>query len=350
MAARRQLGEQALRDDLAPRQVREAGRVREALQPEQLSGVGVEELLPEPRRPRMRSGRIDRLAVVGSVDAVAGDGDRDPRGRELLDVGEVEVVPVDHDRRLAGGDRLRRRLDREEVARVLEPLEEVDARPDVAERAAVRDRGREHAGDGRARRERAAVQGDPVPVIGLEQVGPRLRHVRDDRAVDAERDDAVVVADPEAAAVLHRARDGSEVAVEVLRVEALVGAVDRERRPDVEDVRSALVALERPDRLVLLGGRAVRVVVRQLEAVLLLEGVHDLAVVRPVGRQRDRVDLTFLLRLLEDVVELILCRAAAASAPLRANAVPVEERIVRPTPAAALRRKHRGAAHLLLGP
>ena len=153
-----------------------------------------------------------------------------------------------------------------------------------------------------------------VPVLGLEQIGPRPRHVRDDRAVDAERDDAPVVADPEAAPVLHRAWHGSEVAVEVLRVEALVGAVDRERRADVEDVRSARVALERANRLVLLGRRAVRVVVRQLEAVPLLEGRHDLAVVRPVGRQRDRVDLAFLLRLLED-------RGEAGDAPPRSGGV-----------------------------
>ncbi len=36
--------------DLPPRHVGEAGGVREALQPEQLAGVRVEELLPEARR------------------------------------------------------------------------------------------------------------------------------------------------------------------------------------------------------------------------------------------------------------------------------------------------------------
>ena len=163
--------------------------------------------------------------------------------------------------------------------------------------------------NGRARRQRAAVQRHLVLVLRLQQVVPRLRHVRDDGAVDAERDHAPVVADPEAAAVLHRARHAAEVVVEVLRVQALVGAGDRERRADVEDVGRARVALERAHGLVLLRGRAVGVVVRQLQAELLLERRHDLAVVRPVGRQRDRVDRLFGLRLLHELGERDLLAA-----------------------------------------
>src|SRR5579884_3193640 len=90
---RRKLREQGLRDHLPLGEILEAGRVRVALEPDQLALVGVEELVSEPCRPRMRCGRVDRLAVVRAVDAVRRD-DRLPlRGRELRAVTEVQVVP-----------------------------------------------------------------------------------------------------------------------------------------------------------------------------------------------------------------------------------------------------------------
>ena len=70
---RRKRREQGLRDHLALDEVLEPGRVRVALEPDQLALVRVEELLPEPRRPRVRRGRVDRLAVVAAVDAVRRD-------------------------------------------------------------------------------------------------------------------------------------------------------------------------------------------------------------------------------------------------------------------------------------
>ena len=70
---RRQRVQQRLRQHLALGEVVEPRRMREALQVEDLPLVGVDELLPEPRRPRMRRGRVDRLRVVAAVDAVARD-------------------------------------------------------------------------------------------------------------------------------------------------------------------------------------------------------------------------------------------------------------------------------------
>src|SRR3954447_16075531 len=96
----------------------------EALQVEELTLVRVDELLPEPRCPRMRSGRVDRLRVMAAVDAVRRDVDLPPRRRELLDVREVVVVPVERDGRLAGGDGCRRRPDRDVVAGLLQCREE----------------------------------------------------------------------------------------------------------------------------------------------------------------------------------------------------------------------------------
>ena len=43
-------------------QVGEPRRMRVALQPDDLALVGVEELLPQPGRARVRGGRVDRLA------------------------------------------------------------------------------------------------------------------------------------------------------------------------------------------------------------------------------------------------------------------------------------------------
>src|SRR6266849_5043165 len=170
-------------------------------------------------RPNLTSGRSD---------AVARDRDLPARRGELLHVGEVQVVPVDRDRRLAGGDRLRRRLHRDEVPGALQLCEEVDAWTDIGQRAAVRERRREDAGDGRPGRERRAVERDLALVLALEQVLPRLGRGLDDVAVVADRHRAPVVAGPEATRVLHRARDRAEVAVEVLPEEALGGPGDRE--------------------------------------------------------------------------------------------------------------------------
>src|SRR5207244_13212806 len=80
--------EERLRDHLASNQVGEPRRMREALEEQQLSLVGVEELLPEACRPRMRRGGVDRLAVIPAVRAGLLNADAALEVRIVLLVGE----------------------------------------------------------------------------------------------------------------------------------------------------------------------------------------------------------------------------------------------------------------------
>src|SRR6478736_6361123 len=129
---RRERLRQRCRDDLAGGEVVEPRRVRRTLEPDDLTLVGVEELLPETGCPRMWSGRVDGLRVVAAVDAVRGDREPPLRRGEALDVGEVVVVPVDRDRGLTRRNRGRCRLHGDEVAALLQLREEVDAGLHVA--------------------------------------------------------------------------------------------------------------------------------------------------------------------------------------------------------------------------
>src|SRR5581483_1246216 len=129
----------------------------------------------------------------------------------------------------------------------------------------------------------------------------RRRRGLDEIGVVADRDRAPVVAHPVAARVLHVARDRVEVLVLVLREQTLGRAGDRESGTVVDGVGGARISLERLDGLVLFRRAAVRVRVRDLDAVLLLERRHHLAVVRPVWGQGDRVEVTFLLRGLDEI-------------------------------------------------
>ena len=244
----------------------------------------------------MRRVRVDPLRVEAADHAGLRHGDDDvDLALEPVAVGELQVVPAGHDRRLAARLRGRGRLRRDEVARRLEIGEELDARADVVERPAVRERRRVHRRERLAGLPRVAAEGDHVLVLRILQVGPVGRRRLGDVEVGAEPDDAPVVADPVAGGILERSRDG-------LPVRVLEGQVDLARLADlgegrahVHDVRGALRALQRRERGVLLRGGAVRDGVVQLELVRALEGLHDLAVVRPGRGQRDRVDRALLL-------------------------------------------------------
>src|SRR5581483_7468585 len=76
---------------------------------------------------------------------------------------QLVVVPVDRDRRLAGGDRLRRDVDRLEVPGLRQLGEEVDAGRDVVERTSIGEGGGEDTREGRVRLARIVVQRDLVP-------------------------------------------------------------------------------------------------------------------------------------------------------------------------------------------
>src|SRR5690606_16499672 len=149
----------------------------EALQVEVLALGAVEELHPEAGRRRVRGVlggglrvHLEALAVGRHVDLPV-----EALGGQLRGVGGVVVVPVDADRGLALLDRGRGGLDGVEVADVLQLLEEVDAGLDVVEGAALGDRGGVHAGEGRARLGRVAVERDLALVPGPEQVGEARR-------------------------------------------------------------------------------------------------------------------------------------------------------------------------------
>ena len=83
------------------------------------------------------------------------------------------------------------------------------------------------------------------------------------------------------------------------------------------------VALERHDRLVLLRGGAIGVVARDRNAVLLRERRDALAVVHPVGRERDHVQAPFLLRRCDQLCQVLL---GAAERWVRERLLPRRER------------------------
>ena len=292
LAGRRQRGGQRRGNDVALGKVGVPRRVREAGQVEQLAHVGVDVFLPEARRLRVGSGGADRLAVEAAVDA--GLGDRHGIGRvagEALLVGQVQVVPDDGDRRGALGDVGRQGVGRDVVAGLLELGEEVDARLDVVERAAVGERRGHDGREGVVGRARVAVDRDLALVARVEKIGPVLRRSLLHVSVGAERDHAVVVAVPVAGRVFHAVGDRGPGLHEVRRVEAAGLAGSGERRTDVDHVGRARLTLEGRDRLVLLGRRAVGVGVVDGDPVLRLEPADDRPVVGPVGRQGDGVDL-----------------------------------------------------------
>src|SRR4029078_6403502 len=96
--------------------------------------VAVQELLPEPGCRGVRSVLVDRLEVVAADERI-GRYEHLP-GRNLLGLGRIQVVPVDDDGRLTGFDGRGRRIDRHEVACVLEPYAESDSPCGVLHRTA----------------------------------------------------------------------------------------------------------------------------------------------------------------------------------------------------------------------
>ena len=74
-------------------------------------------------------------------------------------------------------------------------------------------------------------------VLGLEQVGPVLRDVRDDLGVDLERQHAVVVAVPHPVGILGRVRDRVPGRDLVRLEQALRDGLRAEGQTDVDDVR-----------------------------------------------------------------------------------------------------------------
>ena len=143
-----------------------AGRDGPALEVAQRTLVGEDVLDPQLGGVGVRRVLHDALRVVRAVDAVGRDDDLggDARLLELgLQAGPV-VRPVEVDRRLAGQDRGLGDLDvRMRLPGLLELGEELDARHDVVEAAAVGQRRRHHGGEGRAGLTGIAVDRRPGP-------------------------------------------------------------------------------------------------------------------------------------------------------------------------------------------
>ena len=170
--------------------------------------------------------------------------------------------------------------------------EEVDARSDVVGRPAVGDRGHQHPVSRGAGGRGVTVEGDLALELGAQQVVDP-GDLRDLGRVVADGHVAPVVVDPGAVRILELRRDVIECRHLVRREQ--VGVRQRNGLSQVEHVGCAVGAGQLFGRvdLVLAGGVGLGGV--DLDVVLLGEGVDDLLVVGPVGRQRDDVELPLLL-------------------------------------------------------
>jgi hypothetical protein len=231
--------------------------------------------------------------IRGHGRGIAGDGDLPvDHAFQGARLGGVGVLPVDDTGRLAGRDRGRGRVDGQQVARLVELLEEVDTGSDVISGATVREGCQNHAVETRARLGGVAVECDHAGVLGLEQVGDGARqgHASD---VAADGHEARVVADPQAVRVL-------ELVGDIVPGRDLVGSVEvgigeGDGRTHVQDVWSGVRAREIVDGVDLFLARCVRLRRLHLDAVFGLEVLDHLAVVGPIGRQGDDVEGAFLL-------------------------------------------------------
>jgi len=294
----RELGQDVSRDRVALRHVLEADRVAVALQPDVLAFVAVEVLHPQLGGIGVRGEGADRLDVQATEATRLRDGHVDLGvAVRLVTMGQGVVGPANGDRRgaLVDGARLGDR--RDEVAGFLKLGEEVEAGLGVVQRAAVAegrgvDRLDRLVGDARV-----AGQGDLVLVRRVEEVGPVGWWRGHDGMVRFERQDAVVVAVPEAVRILGGVRDAAPRGDLVGGDEAVLLGLRAERQADIDDVRRlrALVGLVGLDGLDLVAGAGVRVELVDRDAVLRGEAGDHRPVVAPVVGQGDGGEAALLL-------------------------------------------------------
>ena len=177
--------------------------------------------------------------------------------------------------------------------------EEVDAGLEVVGRAAVEHRGHHHAAERRAGLRRVAVERDLALELRLEQVVDG-RHVRDLAGVVADGHVAAVVVDVGAVGVLEVV--GDVVPGGDLVGREHVGVGQGHGLAEVEDVGRTVGALELLGGVDLVLAGRVGLVGLHGDAVLVLEGLDDVAVVGPVRRERDDVELALLLGRLHEGV------------------------------------------------
>ena len=171
-------------------------------------------------------------------------------------------------------------------------MEEVHALADVIGRSTFRDRGHHDAVEGGIGLGRVAVQRDSAVEARAEQIVDRgdRRHLG---GVVADRHIAAVVLEPEACWLLLAVQD----VVPGLHLVGgeQVGVGQCHGHPNVEDVGSSGRPGELLDGVDLVLAAAVRVGGIDRDSVLGRESADDRPVVSPVGRQRDDVELAFLL-------------------------------------------------------
>jgi hypothetical protein len=211
------------------------------------------------------------------------------------------VVPGDDDRGRALGERSRLADDRNEIARLVEFGEELEASFAGLGASHVARRWREASGinalDGLVGGARVTGESDRCWHSRLQQVGPILRAFLDDVLVHQEGQHAVIVAVPVAFGILGAVRDRIP-GRDLVGLDQAFGLGGRaEGEADVDHVRSlrALVVLVGLDGFDFVARAGVGVEFVDGEAVLGLEAFDDAAVAAPVVRQGDGGQLAFFL-------------------------------------------------------
>ena len=217
-------------------------RASVALEPDVLALGGVQELLPKACGRRVRRGLADRLIVERRIRCAAWINDLPLGARgQAPGAGNIQIVPVDHDRALTSLDQTRRvAVGAVEVAQALELLEEGDPRLDACQRAAVVQRRRPHGRQRGVGRDRASVQRDVVLVLGRLQLRPRGRADLDDLQVAAERHVSAVIVVPGSVGILLGGRDVVP-GLDLVRGEQARAGI-REGLSDVDHVRRRATA------------------------------------------------------------------------------------------------------------
>ncbi len=246
----------------------------------------------------MRCIDVDGLVVVRTVSN-ARKHEVLPR-RHILLLSNVVVRPVEHDRGLTRGDSCRGRVDRQEVARLIQLGEEINASLKVIEVATElhgceADPCKRCSGLGRI-----AVQRNRALVLSVQQIFELLGR-RNQVTVIANRHQAGVVVDPQSACFLVFSRN-------VVPGLHLVGrkvlkAVKRNRCTQIEHVRSGVLPLQVLGGLDFFRTRNVRGGGVDGDSILLLECGNDLAVVCPVLGKRDDIELALGLCSRDQCVE-----------------------------------------------
>ena len=280
-------------------------RPHEPLREDALAELGHDEVQPELAGVGIRALLHQADAVGRGGRGFLRDHDRDRVAEPVGVLGLEAVVLVgDPDRDLAFHElRVRRRAqDAQHVSRLVQLAQVVEPGLHVVHVAAAGEVGREDEHLADAGRTRVEVD-DRVPVLGLEQIVPGLRHVLDQLGVDDERDRERMDGEPPAVGLAEHRRQLVEVHRLERRDHPLLRRIDAGGGEVVRGVGLRTVArlLERDH-----GRRRAEVVVDDLDV-----GVAPLErgeLRRPVRPRRAGVEADHHALLLRRLVERLLAR------------------------------------------